>query len=133
MSTTDPIADMFTKIRNASRAKLARIEVPASRMKSAILEILKQEGYIRAYKQVDIGPVQKRLRVYLKFTTDRTPAISDITRISKPGLRRYVGSQHLPRVMGGLGIAILTTSQGIMSDRQAKQSRLGGEMIGYVW
>ena len=133
MSVTDPIADMFTKLRNASRAKLAHVEVPESRIKGAILEILKQEGYIRAYKVVDAGTVRKRLRVYLKFTTDRTPAILDIARVSKPGLRRYVGNRKLPRVMGGLGIAILTTSKGIMSDRQAKQSRLGGEMIGYVW
>jgi len=133
MSTTDPIADMFTKIRNASRAKLERVDVPASRLKTAILAILKQEGYIRAYKPVDTTGPRKLLRVYLKFTADRTPAILNIARISKPGLRRYVDSRHLPRVMGGLGVAILTTSQGIMSDRQAKQSRLGGEMIGYVW
>ena len=132
MSLSDPIADMLTVIRNANALSKEVVEVPASNLKQEILYIMKEEGYIRNFKAVD-QETRKFLRIYLREEGSKKNLITGIRRVSKPGLRRYAGSRKLPRVMGGLGIAILTTSQGIMSDRQAKQSRLGGEMIGYVW
>ncbi|HXX81417.1 MAG TPA: 30S ribosomal protein S8 [Thermodesulfovibrionales bacterium] len=128
---TDPIADMLTRIRNAALIKAEKVDVPASRMKLEIAKILKEEGFIRAYKILK-DKRQGILRLTLKYV-DNENVISGLRRISKPGRRVYVGSKQIPRVMGGVGIAILTTSQGILSDKSCRQDILGGEVICYVW
>ncbi|MBI3087569.1 MAG: 30S ribosomal protein S8 [Candidatus Omnitrophica bacterium] len=130
---TDPIADLVTKILNASRARHAIVEVRASRMSQQILFVLKQEGFIRNYKSVGQAPRQQ-FRVYLKYVAPgRTPAISQMIRISKPGQRRYRGVQELPRVLNGIGRAVLTTSKGIITDQEARRQKVGGEVLCYVW
>ena len=128
---TDPIADMLTRIRNAALIKAEKVDVPASRMKLEIAKILKEEGFIRAYKILK-DKRQGILRLTLKYI-DNDNVISGLRRISKPGRRVYVGSKEIPRVMGGVGIAILTTSQGILSDKSCRRDTLGGEVICYVW
>ena len=128
---TDPIADMLTRIRNAALIKAEKVDVPASRMKLEIAKILKEEGFIRAYKILK-DKRQGILRLTLKYV-DNDNVISGLRRISKPGRRVYVGSKEIPRVMGGVGIAILTTSQGILSDKSCRRDTLGGEVICYVW
>ena len=128
---TDPIADMLTRIRNAALIKAEKVDVPASRMKLEIAKILKEEGFIRAYKILK-DKRQGILRLTLKYI-DNENVISGLRRISKPGRRVYVGSKEIPRVMGGVGIAILTTSQGILSDKSCRRDTLGGEVICYVW
>ena len=128
---TDPIADMLTRIRNAALIKAEKVDVPASRMKLEIAKILKEEGFIRAYKILK-DKRQGILRLTLKYV-DNENVISGLRRISKPGRRVYVGSKEIPRVMGGVGIAILTTSQGILSDKSCRRDFLGGEVICYVW
>ena len=137
MSMTDPIADMLTKIRNASRAKHERVDMVGSRFKAAIAEVLKQEGYIRSYKWVEPDPTTgkgqlRTLRIYLKFTAKREPVITEIVRVSKAGRRRYVTAQKIPRVLSGMGIAVLSTSRGIMADGPARKAGVGGELICYV-
>lgn len=134
MSTTDPIADMLTKIRNASRARRETVELQASGLKQRMLELLKREGFIRSYKllQPD-GSVKRQFRIYLKSGPERAPAISAIRRVSRPGLRRYVGSKRIPRVLGGLGVAIVSTSQGLMTGQEARTKGLGGEVLCYIW
>ena len=129
---TDPVADVLTKIRNASSARLPATDVRASKLTERILAVLKQEGFIRHYKAMGEAP-KKQIRVYLKYTPDKTPVIKQVIRVSKPGQRRYRGIDNLPRVLGGLGRSILTTSKGIMTDRQARQERVGGEVVCYVW
>ena len=129
---TDPVADVLTKIRNASSAHLPTTDVRASKLTERILAVLKQEGFIRNYKAMGEAP-KKQIRVYLKYAPDKTPAIKQVIRVSKPGQRRYRGIDKLPRVLGGLGRTILTTSKGIMTDRQARQDRVGGEVLCYVW
>lgn len=129
---TDPIADMLTRIRNASKAKQESVEMPSSKQKVEIAKVLKREGYIEDYEVIASNP-QDILRVQLKYTADRRGVIHGLRRISKPGLRVYVKKDEVPRVLGGLGIAIISTSKGIMTDREARKAGLGGEVICYVW
>ncbi len=128
---TDPIADMFTRIRNALQAKHPRVDVPQSKIKVKIAEILKEEGFIRNFRTVEKG-AQGILRMQLKYQ-DGVGAIHGIRRISKPGLRVYVSTDEVPRVLNGLGTAILSTSQGLATDATCRDKRVGGEVLGYVW
>ena len=132
MTMTDPIADMLTRLRNANSAHLESVSMPSSKMKVAIAEILKKEGYIAEVK-VEDARVGKTLTLTLKYGDKRQRAITGIKRVSKPGLRKYAKSTALPKVMGGLGVAILSTSSGIMTDRQAQDKGVGGEVLAYVW
>ena len=132
MNTTDPIADMLTRIRNANSAKHKTVDVPASNMKRAIAEILFKEGYIRAYEEVK-DETQGVLRITLKYDEKGTKVISGLKRISKPGLRVYASKEELPRVLNGLGIALVSTSKGIMTDKEARKENLGGEVLAYIW
>ncbi|AEJ44912.1 30S ribosomal protein S8 [Alicyclobacillus acidocaldarius] len=129
---TDPIADMLTRIRNANLVRHEKVEVPASKVKRAIAEILKNEGYIRDAEYIQDGP-QGTIRLFLKYGKNNERVITGLKRISKPGRRVYVGHEDLPRVLGGLGIAIISTSKGIMTDREARKLGIGGEVICYVW
>lgn len=133
MSMTDPIADMLTRIRNACRAKHRRVDMPASKLKTQIAQILKENAYIQDHKTLETEDGRKILRVILKYAGAGQPVIRDLQRVSTPGLRRYVGVGEIPRVRNGLGMAILSTSQGVMSDRQARQARTGGELLALVW
>lgn len=128
----DPVSDLLTKIRNASRAKHPAVEVPASSLNRRILQVLKQEGFIKAFKPVGQAP-KMSVRVYLKYMPDRTPVITQLIRSSRPGRRHYRKSTNLPRVLSGLGRAVLTTSKGIMTDKDARKQRIGGEVLCYVW
>ena len=132
MQITDPIADMLTRIRNANSAKHQTVDVPVSKMKTAIAEILKEEGYIKGYEIVDDGK-QGMIRITLKYGANKEKVISGIERVSKPGLRVYAGAAELPRVLKGLGIAIISTSHGIMTDKKARALRVGGEVLAFVW
>ena len=125
---TDPIADMLTRIRNAVTAKHTRVDMPASRLKAEIARILKEEGYIANFKTTD-EEGHKFLRVYLKYSSDNSSPLSDLKRISRPGCRVYVGHAEIPRVLGGLGINILTTPKGVMTGRQARKEGVGGEVL----
>jgi len=127
---SDPISDMLTRIRNASRALLPAIEMPHSRMKESLAHILKKEGYV-AEVSVD-GKVIKKLKIQLKYQGKKN-VIEGLKRVSKPGLRKYVGSTEIPRVLGGLGISIVSTSEGVMTGTQAKKKNLGGELLCYIW
>jgi len=129
---TDPIADLLTRIRNAQRAGLEQLELPASKMKQRICEVLREEGFVREVAARGDGK-QGVLTVVLKYDTDKRPAISEIKRQSKPGLRRYVSYRDIPPVMNGLGIAVLSTSRGVMVDREARKQHLGGELLATVW
>ncbi len=130
---TDPIADLLTRIRNAARAKHARVDVPASKMKTEIARILKEEGYISTFKLVEENKTRKTLRVFLKYTPDRRSVITGLKRISRPGSRRYLGVADIRPVVGGLGINILTTPSGLMTGRAARKARVGGELLCEVW
>jgi len=132
MSMTDPIADMLTRIRNANREYHEKVDVPASRVKEAIARILLREGFIRNYRLIEDGK-QGILRIYLKYGENKERVISDLVRVSKPGRRVYVGKDELPKVKGGLGIAILSTSKGIMTAYEARKANVGGEVLCYVW
>jgi small subunit ribosomal protein S8 len=132
MSMTDPIADMLTRIRNANIVGHERVEIPASKLKEQIARILYEEGYIRNYRFIEDGK-QGILRLYLKYGENNEKVITQLKRISKPGRRVYVGQGKLPRVLGGLGIAILSTSQGIMTASQCRKSGVGGELLCHVW
>lgn len=132
MQITDPIADMLTRIRNAGSAKHETVDIPAPNMKKAIAEILLKEGYIKAYQLVDDG-TQGVIRVTLKYLPGKEKAIQGLKRVSKPGLRVYAGADELPRVLKGLGIAIISTSRGIMTDKQARAEHIGGEVLAFVW
>ena len=132
MSFTDPIADMLTRIRNASSARHEKCLVPRSSLKVRIAEVLKEEGFIRDFLVHEDGP-QGAITILLKYSADREPAISDIKRVSKPGLRRYVPTDSIPRVLNGMGIAILSTSKGVLVDREARKQKVGGELICTVW
>lgn len=132
MVMTDPIADMLTRIRNASSVYHDKVEIPASKIKEAIAGILKQEGFIKDFDVTEDGK-QGILRVSLKYGANREKVITGIKRISKPGLRVYAKKDQMPRVLGGLGIAIISTSKGLMTDKQARQQGLGGEVLAYVW
>ena len=132
MVMTDPIADLLTRIRNANLVHHDKVEIPASKIKRAIVQILKDEGFVKDFDVLADGK-QGILRVSLKYGPERDRVITGIKRISKPGLRVYAKKDQLPKVLGGLGIAIISTSQGIMSDKQARKSGLGGEVIAFVW
>ena len=130
--TNDPVADMLTRIRNASSSKHKTVDVPASNMKRAIADILFKEGYIRAYEDIK-NETQGIIRISLKYDEKGKKVISGIKRISKPGLRIYTSKEDLPRVLNGLGIAIISTSKGIMTDKEARQNNVGGEVLAYIW
>ena len=132
MNLTDPIADMLTRIRNANSVGKDRVDIPASKVKTSIGELLKDEGFINDVKLVERKP-QNMIRVYLKYGDNDEKVISGIKRISKPGLRVYVGNDEVPQVLGGLGIAVISTSQGVMSDKEARDKNIGGEVLCYVW
>jgi len=132
MSFTDPIGDMLTRIRNASSARHEKCLVPLSRLKVKIAEVLKEEGFIKDFLVHQEGP-QGAITILLKYSADREPAIGTIKRVSKPGLRRYVPTDSIPRVLNGMGIAILSTSKGVMVDREARKQKVGGELICTVW
>jgi small subunit ribosomal protein S8 len=132
MNISDPIADMLTRVRNASRARHTEVVVPASRTKREIARILKEEGFIADVREERAGPAQL-LRLELKYVDGKVPVVSGLKRISKPGLRVYAQKTDIPRVLGGLGIVIVSTSKGIMTGAQAKQAALGGEILAYVW
>ena len=133
MTMSDPISDMLTRIRNANTAKHDTVDVPSSKMKLAIADILLEEGFIKKYDLVDNGAF-KTIHITLKYGADRNDrVISGIKRISKPGLRIYAGKEELPRVLGGLGIAIISTNQGVITDKKARELQVGGEVLAYVW
>ena len=132
MQITDVIADMLTRIRNAGTTKLETVDIPASGIKLAIANILLEEGYIKEVQKLD-DDKQGVIRLVLKYTANKKSVISGIKRISKPGLRVYAGAGELPKVLGGLGIAIISTSQGIMTDKKARKLGIGGEVMAYVW
>jgi small subunit ribosomal protein S8 len=132
MNISDPIADMLTRVRNASRARHTEVIVPASRTKREIARILKEEGFIADVREERAGPAQL-LRIELKYVDGKVPVVSGLKRISKPGLRVYAQKTDIPRVLGGLGIVIVSTSKGIMTGSQAKQAQLGGEILAYIW
>ena len=132
MVMTDPIADMLTRLRNANSVLHDKVEIPGSKVKTAIAAVLKEEGFIKDYTFTE-DDKQGTLTVTLKYGPEREKVISGIKRISKPGLRQYAKSAELPRVLGGLGVAIISTSKGIMSDKQARTAGLGGEILAYVW
>ena len=132
MVTTDPIADMLTRIRNASQANFKTVDVPASNMKKDIAEILFNEGYIKAYEEIQTEN-QGIIRISLKYTEKGKKVISGLRRISKPGLRIYASKEELPKVLNGLGIALISTSKGIMTDKKARELGVGGEVLAYIW
>lgn len=132
MATTDPISDMLTRIRNACRAKHRKVDVPSSRMKKEIARILKQERFIKNYWVVGEKP-HEVIRIELRYTSGDVCAIQDLQRVSKPGLRAYVGMKRIPRILGGMGLAILSTSSGILTDKEARKQGVGGEVLCRVW
>ncbi|MPZ87927.1 MAG: 30S ribosomal protein S8 [Nitriliruptorales bacterium] len=132
MTMTDPVADMLTRVRNANVAFKEEIDMPSSKLKASIADILKREGYIRDFLVEPTKP-QATLRLALKYTRQRERALSGVRRISKPGLRVYAKRDEIPRVLGGLGVAIISTSQGLMTDREARKTGVGGEVLAYVW
>lgn len=132
MVMTDPIADYLTRVRNANNVKKETVEIPASNVKRNISDILKKEGFIKDYEYIEDGK-QGIIRVYLKYTPNREKVISGLKRISKPGLRVYARRDEIPKVLGGLGIAIISTSKGIMTDKEARKDMVGGEVICYIW
>ena len=133
MSMTDPIADMLTRIRNACGSKHRRVDMPLSKMKLEIARILKENNFIQDYKTLETEEGRQILRVILRYAQGGQPVIRQLERVSTPGLRKYVGATEIPRVRNGLGMAILSTSQGLMSDRQARQARTGGELLALIW
>mgnify|MGYP003782654575 CR=1 FL=1 len=133
MSMTDPIADMLTRLRNACISKHRRVDMPVSKMKVQIARILKENNFIQDYRLVETEEGRTLLRVVLRYAAGGTPVIRELKRVSTPGLRKYVGVGEIPRVRNGLGMAILSTSQGVLSDREARQRRAGGELLALVW
>jgi len=132
MNTTDPIADMLTRIRNANSAKFKTVDIPASNMKKDIAEILFNEGYIKSYEEIK-NDNQGIIRISLKYTEKGKKVISGLKRISKPGLRIYASKDELPKVLNGLGIALISTSKGVMTDKKARELGVGGEVLAYIW
>jgi small subunit ribosomal protein S8 len=129
---TDPVADLLTRIRNASRAEHEKVDIPASKLKLRVTEILKEEGFIKSFRLLD-DKITGTLRVYLKYGPGNEKIISGIVRVSKPGRRVYVTRDRIPSVLGGMGVAILSTSRGVMTDREVRKQGLGGEVLAYVW
>ena len=132
MQITDSIADLLTRIRNASSAKHETVDIPASNMKKAIMQILVDEGYVKSFTVIEDGK-QGMIRATLKYGEGKTPVITGLRRVSKPGLRVYVGADELPRVLRGLGIAIVSTSKGVMTDKKAREAHVGGEVLAFIW
>ena len=132
MHITDPIADMLTRIRNANNAKHDTVDVPASNMKKAITQILLEEGYIKNFQLIDDG-TQGVIRITLKYNAGKEKVLSGLRRVSKPGLRVYAGADELPRVLRGLGTAIVSTSKGVMTDKKAREAHVGGEVLAFIW
>lgn len=132
MVMTDPIADYLTRLRNANNVMKETVEIPASNLKKSLTEILKNEGFIKDYEYIEDGK-QGIIRIYLKYTPNKEKVISGLKRISKPGLRVYAKRDEIPKVLGGLGIAIISTSKGIMTDKDARREMVGGEVICYIW
>ena len=132
MNMTDPIADMLTRLRNAMQARHPKVDVPASKLKGEIARILKEEGYIANYKVAE-EEGKRTIKIYLKYSDESSPVISKIQRVSRPGRRVYVGSKEIPRVLGGMGINILTTPRGVMTGRNAHRNRVGGEILCEIW
>lgn len=132
MQITDTIADMLTRIRNANSAKHESVDIPASNMKKAIAQILLDEGYVKSFQVID-DDKQGVIRVTLKYGDNKTPVITGLRRVSKPGLRIYTNCEEMPKVMNGLGIAILSTSKGVMTDKNARKENVGGEVLAFVW
>src|SRR5204862_7038644 len=130
--TTDPVADLLTRIRNANRAYHDSLEISGSKLKLEIVKILEREGFIKGHEVIE-DPKQNRIKVFLRYGNKRERVITNLKRISRPGLRVYAASDNLPRVLRGLGIAIVTTSQGVMTDKEARRKRIGGEVLCYVW
>lgn len=131
-NVTDPVADYLTRIRNAHHARHMHVDIPASKLKRAMTQILVDKGYIRSFLNIDDGK-QGLLRIYLKYGRDGRPAIQHLSRSSKPGLRRYAGAGEMPRVLNGLGVAIISTSRGVMTDKEARRTNVGGEVLAYVY
>ncbi len=132
MSMTDPVSDLLTRIRNANAVRHDRMDIPASKMKLEIAKILKQEGYIRTFKMIEEGP-QGIIRIYLKYADDGEPVIHGLRRVSKPGLRIYRGVGDLPKVRNGLGVAVISTNRGVVTDEQARGLQVGGEVLCEIW
>lgn len=133
MPVTDPIADMFTRIRNAVRVQSPVVEMPASKLKVKLAEVLRNEGFISSFETKGLGSPEQKMRIVLKYGPKGEQVIQGLKRISRPGLKVYRPAKKVPRVFGGLGVAIVSTSQGLMTDRQARKSNLGGEVVAYVW
>ena len=132
MNTTDPIADMLTRIRNANKGKSKTVDIPKSKIKSAIAQILQEEGFIKSYEEID-NDTQGIIRIALKYDDKGNKVIAGLKRISKPGLRIYAEKEELPKVLNGLGIAVISTSKGLMTDKKARANNVGGEVLAYVW
>jgi small subunit ribosomal protein S8 len=130
--TSDPIADLLTRIRNASRAEHEKVDIPASKLKLRVTEVLKEEGFIKNFRLIDDSK-QGVLRVYLKYGAGGEKIISGLVRVSRPGRRVYVGKDKVPHILGGMGVAIVSTSRGVMTDRETRKRQLGGEVLAYVW
>jgi small subunit ribosomal protein S8 len=130
--TSDPIADLLTRIRNASRAEHEKVDIPASKLKVKITELLKEEGFVKNYRLIE-DEKQGVLRVYLKYGAGNEKMISGLVRVSRPGRRVYVGKEKIPSILGGMGCAILSTSRGVMTDRESRRQQVGGEVLAYVW
>ena len=134
MSMTDPVADMLTRIRNANSAEKPYVDIPASKLKGEMLKVMADDRYIQRYTLLENpNHVSKTYRVYLKYTTDRTRVITNLKRISRPGLRRYVQASEVPKVFNGLGLAIVSTSQGVFGDEECRKKNIGGEVLCYIW
>jgi len=129
---SDPIADLLTRIRNASRAEHEKVDVPASKLKTKIAELLKEEGFIKNYRLIE-DTKQGILRIYLKYGAGNEKMISGLVRVSRPGRRVYVGKDKIPSILGGMGVALLSTSRGVMTDRESRKQQIGGEVLAYVW
>ena len=132
MQITDSIADLLTRIRNANTAKHDTVDIPASNIKKAITQILVDEGYVKSFQVIDDGK-QNVIRIVLKYTDNKLPIISGLRRVSKPGLRIYTNCEDMPKVMKGLGVAVVSTSKGVMTDRKARQENVGGEVLAFIW
>ena len=132
MASSYPIADLLTKVSNASRARMEQVEVPASRVKVRLLDLLKREGFIRSYRPLAVG-AKKSLRIYLRFLPGRRPVFTRLRRVSKPGWRQYLGADRMLRVVNGRGIAVISTSRGLMTDEEARKAHVGGEVLCHIW